>query len=246
LKVVVFGATGKAGRTVALNLLAAGHEVTAFARDPAKVSMHRHEGLNIVKGDALNAADVARAVAGQDAVILSLGDSLNPVVLKFGARLGVKRNTPPNICEAGTANVIAAMDAASVKRLICITSYGVGDTREKLSRAFKLWFRALQLGEQLADKEQQEKLVKASRLDWTLIQPVGLTDGAATGRWVESTSGDRRKRTVSRVDLAHFISQVLEGGRYLRQTVVLSQLTISERDFLTDPASTQTASTQAA
>lgn len=234
MKVVVFGATGKAGRAIALTLLAAGHQVTAFVRDPAKFAAYG--GLAVIKGDALNPADVASAVAGQDAVVVSLGDSLNPVVLKFGARLGVKRNTPPNICEVGTANIIAAMKTAAVERMVCITSYGVGDTRDRLSTVFKLWFRALQLGEQLADKEQQEKLVKSSGLDWTLIQPVGLTDGAATGRWVESTTGDRRKRTVSRVDLADFVTQVLVGGRYVRETVVLSQLTISERDFATDPA----------
>ena len=232
MKVVVFGATGKAGRTIALNLLAAGHQVTAFARDPAQAPAHT--GISVIRGDALNAAEVASAVAGQDAVVVSLGDSLNPVVLKLGAKLGVKRNTPPNICEVGTSNVIAAMAAASVKRLICITSYGVGDTRDRLSRVFKLWFSVLQLGEQLADKEQQEKLVKASHLDWTLIQPVGLTDGAATGRWLASTSGDRRKRTVSRVDLADFVAQILADDRYARETVVLSQLTISERDFATN------------
>jgi uncharacterized protein YbjT (DUF2867 family) len=234
LKVVVFGATGKGGRTVALTLLAAGHQVTAFGRNSEKLPAYK--GISLIVGDALNAADVASAVAGQDAVVVSLGDSLNPVVLKLGAKLGVKRNTPPNICEVGTAKVIAAMKAASVARLICVTSYGVGDTRDRLSRVFRLWFRVLQLGEQLADKERQETLVKASGLDWTLVQPVGLTDGAATGRWLASTSGDRRKRTVSRVDLADFIAQVLEGGCYVRETVVLSQLTISERDFADNTA----------
>ncbi|AFL73975.1 putative NADH-flavin reductase [Thiocystis violascens DSM 198] len=232
MKVVVFGATGKAGRAVALTLLAAGHQVTAFGRSPAKLPAQK--GISMIVGDAMNAVDVASAVAGQDAVVVSLGDSLNPVVLKLGARLGVKRNTHPNICEVGTANVIAAMAAASVKRLICTTAYGVGDTRDRLSPLFRLWFRVLQLGEQLADKERQETLVKDSGLDWTLIQPVGLTDGAATGRWLASTSGDRRKRTVSRVDLADFIAQVLEGGGYVRETVVLSQLAISERDFATN------------
>jgi len=243
LKVVVFGATGKAGRAVALTLLAAGHQVTAFGRNREKLPAYK--GISVIVGDALNAPDVASAVAGQDAVVVSLGDSLNPVVLKLGAKLGVKRNTPPNICEVGTANVIAAMEAASVKRLICITSYGVGDTRDRLSRLFRLWLRVLQLGEQLADKEEQEKLVKESTLEWTLIQPVGLTDGAATGRWLASTSGDRRKRTVSRVDLADFIAQVLAGVRYVRETVVLSQLTISERDFGKDIASTYTVHTAA-
>lgn len=234
MKVVVFGATGKAGRAVALTLLAAGHQVTAFGRN--REDLPEYKGISLIVGDALNPAQVAPAVAGQDAVVVSLGDSLNPVVRRWGAKLGVKRNTPPNICEVGTANVIAAMAAASVARLVCITAYGVGDTRDRSSRLYRLWFRALQLSEQLADKERQEQLVKASGLDWTLIQPVGLTDGAATGRWVASTSGDRRKRTVSRVDLADFIAQVLAGGKYVRETVVLSQLAISDRDFSTNAA----------
>lgn len=236
MKVVVFGATGKAGRTIALNLLAAGHDVTAFARDPAHFSARTYPGLRLLQGDALNAADVAAAVAGQDAVVVSLGDSTNPVVLKFGARFGFKRSTVPNICELGTQNIISAMQAASVKRLICISSYGVGDTRDQLSTVYRLWFQALQLAEQLADKEQQERLVKQSGLDWTLVQPVGLTDGAATGRWLASTTGGRRKRTISRVDLADFVAQILSSGQYGGETVVLSQLTISERDFVPQTA----------
>jgi uncharacterized protein YbjT (DUF2867 family) len=225
LKVVVFGATGKAGRAVALTLLAAGHQVTAFGRNLERLPAY--EGISPIVGDALNADDVASAVAGQDAAVVSLGDSVNPILLMLGA----KRTTSPNICELGTANVIAAMKAASVARLVCITSYGVGDTRERLSRLFRLWFRALRLGEQLADKERQETLVKASGLDWTLIQPVGLTDGAATGRWLASATGERRKRTISRVDLAAYIAETLADRRHVRESVVLSGLTIAEREF---------------
>jgi uncharacterized protein YbjT (DUF2867 family) len=225
VKIVVFGATGKAGRATALRLLSAGHDVTAFGR--RLEDLPPYPGISVGVGDALNAADVSAAVKGQDAVVVSLGDSLNPVLRK----LGVKRNTPPNICEIGTTHIIAAMQALSVKRLVCITSYGVGDSRARLSPSFRLWFRILQLHEQMADKEQQEGRVKASDLDWTIIQPVGLTDGAATGRLLASVSGDRRKRTISRCDLADFITRILERDSYRRQTVVLSQLAISESDF---------------
>lgn len=223
MKVVVFGANGRTGRAVLLNLLAAGHEVTGFARDPEKLPEWKGRDYTRIKGDAMNPADVTRAVAGQDAVVVCLGDSSNPVVL----RLGMKRSTPRNICEVGTANVIAAMQGAGIRRLVCVSAYGVGDSRDKLSTAFKVWYTALQLREQLADKERQEKVVKASGLDWTLVQPVGLTDGAFTGRWLASTSGDRRKRTISRVDLAWFIvNDVLLADAYKRETVVVSGLTI--------------------
>jgi len=221
LKVVVFGATGRVGRAVALMLLAKGHEVTAFVRDPSQLPTQA--AIPAIVGDAENADDVAKAVAGHDAVVVALGDSRNPVLL----RLGWKPLSSPNICEKGTANVIAAAKAAGVRRLVCVTSYGVGDTRALLSETHKRIFDWLQLTAQMDDKERQEALVKASDLDWTLLQPVGLTDGAATGRWLASVTGQRRKRTISRVDLAAFIiDTLLVGGGNKRETVVLSGLPI--------------------
>lgn len=50
MKIVVFGATGGAGRELVSQALQAGHEVTAVARDPASVSV-RHERLTVVQGD---------------------------------------------------------------------------------------------------------------------------------------------------------------------------------------------------
>ena len=79
----------------------------------------------------------------------------------------------------------------------------------------------------MEDKEKQSQLVKSSSLDWTLVQPVGLTDGAATGRWLASSSGERRKRTISRIDLAAFIVEILSGACNKRETIVLSGLTVS-------------------
>ena len=222
MKVIVFGATGRVGRAVALTLLTRGHQVTAFARDASKLP--EREDIAVIVGDATDADAVARAVVGHDAIVVALGDSRNP----FALALGMKRITPPNICEIGTANVIAAAQAACVQRLVCVTSYGVGDTRKLLPPMHKRIFRWLLLREQMNDKEQQENLVKSSGLDWTLVQPVGLTDGAATGRWLASTKGERRKRTISRIDLAAFIVDNLSEARYTHQTVVMSALTITQ------------------
>lgn len=222
MKVVVFGANGRTGRAVVLTLATAGHQVTGFARDPQKVP--KFAGVTAVAGDAMNLADVTPATAGHDAVVVCLGDSRNP----FALLLGAKRSTPPTICEVGTANVIAAMQSASINRLVCVTAYGVGATRHRLTLAFKLWFSALRLAEQRADKERQEQVIRASGLDWTIVQPVGLTDGAFTGRWLASPIGDRRKRTISRVDLAAFIVNTLTGEQRVHESVVVSGLTIRQ------------------
>ena len=222
MKVIVFGATGRVGRAVALTLLTRGHQVTAFARDASKLP--EQDGIDVIVGDATDADAVARAVVGHDAIVVALGDSRNP----FALAVGMKRITPQNICEIGTANVIAAAQAADVQRLVCVTSYGVGDTRKLLPPMHQRIFRWLRLREQMDDKEQQEARVKASGLDWTLVQPVGLTDGAATGRWLASTKGERRKRTISRIDLAAFIVDNLCEARFKHQTVVMSGLTITQ------------------
>ncbi len=67
MKIALIGGTGFVGKAVLEELLQRGHQVTALARDPAKYTAR--EGLKAVTADALDAAQVADAVRGQDAVI---------------------------------------------------------------------------------------------------------------------------------------------------------------------------------
>jgi len=216
MNVALFGSTGGTGRATTRALLAAGHRVTALARRPE--TLEASTGLIAIGGDALNKADVARVIAGTDAAIVTLGNSQNP----FRMMMGAKRHTAANICEIGTRNVIEAMREAGVKRLIVITAFGVGDTRDLPSGMTKLFFRLL-LKEHMADKEKQESLVKASGLDWTLLQPVALTDRPATGQWFASEDGRIRGSEVSRSDVALFIVGELAGQGRLRQTMTISR-----------------------
>jgi uncharacterized protein YbjT (DUF2867 family) len=208
MKVIVFGSTGGTGRAAIAALLAAGHAVTAFARDAATLADMRT--VRTVQGDAMIAADVAAAVSGQDAVVVSLGNSQNP----FAMLLGARRTTPLDVCEVGTRNIVAAMTETSIKRLVVVTAFGIGRARE-LPFAFKVFYLTV-LREHMADKEKQELLVKASTLDWTLVQPVGLTDAKPTGDWLADTSGRIRRQQVSRADVAAFIVSLLERGDCLR------------------------------
>jgi uncharacterized protein YbjT (DUF2867 family) len=214
LKVIVFGSTGGTGRAVIASLLAARHEVTAFARDVSALT--EIPGVRSVQGDAMRGADVTAAVPGHDAVVVSLGNSQNPFAMMFGAR----RTTPPNVCEVGTRNVIAAMEATGTQRLVVVTAFGIGRAGA-LPLAFKLFYRTV-LREHMADKEKQEVLVKASALDWTLVQPVGLTDAKPTGDWLADSSGNIRRQQISRADVAAFLVSLLEGGSCQRETMALS------------------------
>ncbi len=215
MNIIVFGSTGGTGRAVIDKLLAGGHSVTAFARDPSKLPAA--PGLTAVKGDAMNPLDVARAIPGHDAVVISLGNRQLPIAVSLGAR----RTTPRDICEAGTRNIVAAIDRDSPMRVIAVTAFGVGETKDKMSLTFKLMSQLL-MRELMEDKEHQEAVLKSSGLDYVMVQPVGLTDAPEAGTWLASTTGETRNMRISRKDVAAFIAGEIAQPRYHRQTVALS------------------------
>lgn len=213
MKVLVFGATGALGRAVVARALTAGHAVTAFVRDPARSDPA--PGLDRVVGDATCGEDVARAVPGHDVIIVSLGERPKPLDWLPGLR----RTPPSTVCETGTRHILAALPAEA--RIIVVSAYGVGDTRAVAPWYYRLYLRIF-LSDLMADKERQEALLKASGLDYTIVQPVALTDSAAAGAWVASAEGAIGKQQVSRADLANFIITEATEGQHHRQTVAFS------------------------
>ena len=195
MKLIVFGATGGTGRAVISEAIAANHTVTAFARDAGHVTVA--EGLNVVEGDAMSVSDVASALAGQQAVVISLGNSQNAFAMTFGAL----RTTPADICEVGTRNILQELPPDSNIPVIVVGAFGTGDTRIKLPLMFKIFYR-LVLREQMADKEKQVAVRKASSARYTLVQPLALTDKPAARSWTATLDGTYGKSEVSRSDLA--------------------------------------------
>jgi putative NADH-flavin reductase len=216
MKVLVFGATGGSGRAAIEHLLKQGHEVSAFTRRP-DAALLASERVRVISGDVMRPEDVERAVKGHEAVIVTLGISENPLRVRL---LGPVR-TPMNVRSAGTRNVIAAMRKHGVRNLVVQTSYGVGETRERLGLVDRLFF-ALLLKPQIADTEVQSADVAASGLDWILVQPVHLTDGAEDDVPFVSTEGDTSKMKVSRNSVGRFLAQAVLSPEFVGRSVSLS------------------------
>lgn len=216
MKVLVVGATGGSGRATVEELLARGHEVTAFSRHAGQLQPLAGR-VKLVSGDAMNPVDVERAVAGKDAVIVTLGISESALRVRlFGGT-----NTPINVRSAGTRNVIAAMRKHGVRKLVVQTSFGVGATRDKLPFIYRLMFQLL-LKPQIADTEQQEREVRASGLDWVIAQPVNLTDGVEREDPFASPDGEVRGMKVSRKRVGRFLVDAVQGAMYVGKSVALS------------------------
>lgn len=221
MKVLVIGATGGSGAAAIDELLAQGHEVTAFAR---KRVTHPSPRLRAFEGDAMNGADLERAVAGHDAVVVTLGISENALLV----RLRGSRSTPLDVRSAGTANVIAAMREHGVRKLVVQTSYGVGETRDRLPLKWRLIFWLL-LKPQIADTEVQEQLVRESGLDWVIVQPVGLTDATDDGAPFASIHGETCTMAVSRKAVGHFLAEAATSPDYVHRAVALSSRPAARR-----------------
>lgn len=119
------------------------------------------------------------------------------------------------------------MEKTGIRRLVCQTSLGYGDSVQVLDRT-PFYFRHIIvpffLRRAFADHELQEDLVKRSSLDWIIVRPGNLTDGERTGRYRHGFSASDKTITVniSRADVADFMLSQLSDDAYLRKTAGLS------------------------
>lgn len=205
MKLLIIGATGKTGRKLVQFGLEQGHTLTALVRSPRKLNM-MHANLNVEKGNVLDTEDLARCIEGQDAVLCALGHK----------RFFVKTS----ILSRGTSNLLNAMKNNRVKRLICITSLGINDSRFKLGLYYTLFTIPVILFFYFRDKAKQERMIRESDLDWTIIRPGQLTDGKRRGTYRHGPNKGSYvlTNTISRADVADFMLSQLKDTTYLRKT----------------------------
>src|ERR1051325_4683204 len=162
MNLAIFGATGRTGRCLVDQALGRGHQVTALARNPDAIS-RTHTLLRVVAGDVLDADAVNGMMTGQQAVVSALGIppwTREPVLLE------------------GIRNILHAMERFSVGRLVSESSFGVADSKAQADWLTNLVIRVV-MGKLFQQKEQQEVLIRQSRIEWIIIRPARLTNGPA-------------------------------------------------------------------
>lgn len=208
MKLAIFGATGKVGRNLVDQALAEGHEVTAFVRNPDKIDAP-HKNLLVRQGDVLDPSAVRDAIRDQDGVICALG---MPLMNKDGLRA------------KGTEIIIRIMEELGVKRFVCLSGLGAGDSWGMLPFYYKYIIFPLLMRHVYADHEQQEKIVKKSKLDWIIVRPGNFEKGVKTEQYRHGFTADDETPAlkVSYGDVAHFMLKQSGEDTYLHQTPALS------------------------
>jgi putative NADH-flavin reductase len=206
MKILVFGASGATGRELVRQGLAAGHQISAFVRNPS--SFTEVPGLRVIQGDVFDPEQVAAAIQGQDAVFTALG----------ARTLG-----PNDLLPKSSANIIAAMKRHGLMRLIVLGASGAsGDAGKYSSGLQRLLLRVLKhtlLKYPFINSAIQQQQVEASGLDYTVVLPPRLTNGAAIGKYrVLPDALPRGGATLSRADLAEFMLKQLRDPTWVRKT----------------------------
>ncbi len=209
-KILIIGASKGIGLEATRQALDRGYAVRAMARSARGISL-KGVRLELLNGSAINAADVSTALDGVSAVILSLGVAARPEMI-----IG-----PVRLFSQATEVIVPAIERAGVKRLICVTGFGAGDSDASLSFFERIPFR-LVLGRIYDDKGVQERLIRDSDLDWVIARPGLLTNGPRTSRYkVLDKRETWQNGIITRADVADFLVKQLKDNTYVRKTPVL-------------------------
>jgi putative NADH-flavin reductase len=185
--------------------LSQGRQVTAFVRNPARLSI-RGPGLRIVQGDVTDVATVDSAIEGQRAVLCALG-----------AATPLSRD---NSLIRGVRHIVDAMTRYGTQRLVYLSFLGVREGRPQLSFIGRTVVAPLLLRNVVADHEAKERIIQHSGLDWVIVRPPRLTSGPRKGNYRHGI--DIRAASVipriSRADVADFMLRQISDDTYLNRT----------------------------
>jgi len=202
--IALFGGTGRTGKHVLDQALAAGHSVRMLARRPETVTV-TSDHLVVIGGDVLDAAAVAQTVKDTDAVISVFGQV---------------KGSPPTLQTDGTRNIVTAMKDLGLSRIITLSGGGLpSEEHDRPKTADKIIRFLLQrLSPQvLADAESHLEVLRKSGLDWTVVRGPRLTDATPTGTYRVGWVGVNASTQIARGDLASFILTQIDDRQFVHQ-----------------------------
>jgi len=145
-------------------------------------------------------------------VIQTLGVKPAPELMLRGTRL----------FSDATRVLVRAMETSGVRRLICVTGLGAGDSRGRGGILYNTAL-CLFLGRIYADKDVQDRIIRESRLDWTIVRPTILTNGPPTGAYrVLVDPNDWTSGFISRADVADFLIRQVDDNSLFHRTPALT------------------------
>ncbi|MDB4867104.1 MAG: epimerase [Cohnella sp.] len=208
MKITVFGATGGIGQEIVRQGLAAGHQVTAVVRDPARFTV-TGDALDVFTSSLLDDPEALReAVAGRDAVL---------------SGLGARSRKDAGITAPLTRTVLRAMELTEVRRLLVVSAAPLGPVPQGepflLGRIVTPLVKAL-LKDIYADLKVMEEELERSATDWTSVRPPRLMNRPVTGVYRTAVEANLRGgSSIGRADVAHAMLAMIHDPAVVKHAV---------------------------
>jgi putative NADH-flavin reductase len=205
MKLIIFGASGGCGIELVAQAIERGHEVTAVARASASFDAKTARTL---RGDVTDAAFVANAIGGHDAVLSALGlrraNPKNP---------WSKLVSPVDFASRTAEHIVAGMKHHGVTRVCAISAAGVAESAAAMNVTMKFLVATSKIGIAYHDLAVMEDVYAKGGVDYQCVRPTRLTDGSLTGdvRVVESFP---TMAAISRADVAHYMLEQITKPRF--------------------------------
>lgn len=215
MHLLILGATGALGQNICREALHLGHSVTALVRSPSKLApeLISNKSLTVSIGDVLDAAVVSSlfsTAANFDAVLVALGGG------GIMARDYVRSTGTKNVIQAMEAKGMTSPLQSGAPRLVMCSTMGASESKEWIP-SFIYWM----LKHPIADTDEQEKYLRASRIPFVIARPTGLTNHLKDGSVRETLSGPVPTNTVTRGDVAVWMLKQLESGENVGKAIGL-------------------------
>ncbi|CEJ94730.1 hypothetical protein VHEMI10246 [[Torrubiella] hemipterigena] len=218
---LLFGATGRTGQHVVSQLLAQGHTAIALVRNPA--SLAARNGLTIVIGSPLSAADVKSALLATATKPTAAIFTLNTVRESdspFAAQV-----SPPRFLADSCAVACKALEDEGIRRIVVMSTAGAGSSWGGLPLLSKAFMRWTNVKYALEDHDLLDEEIRRTNMDWTLVRPVKLEfeagEGAAVQTLGDGGKGMKLSDSANVVSVAKFLVKTAVEGLYVKDAVVV-------------------------
>ncbi len=193
MKIAIFGSTGFLGKALLNKALEKGYQVQTLVRNPAKLGEFKQK-VEFVQGNIFNVEDIQETVVGTEAVLSAVGPPQ-------------KKTGKPEVYKTAMENLVSILEKQGIKRFIhtggAVHPGGENENWSMGRRMIKIYL-TLFAKPILEAKYLEWEVLKKSSLDWTLVRPPQIINGASKGELIADEKNLARTKVYVE-DLAEFI-----------------------------------------
>lgn len=216
MKILLLGASGRTGKQLLKLAEQRGIQLNCLVRASEKLG-EVAGNIQLFQGSPIDSVALEEAMLDCDSIINVLNISRTSDFPWANLR------TPTHFLSDVMTSLLSLAEKQKIGRIVSCSAWGVGDSRSELPFWFRWCIDYSNIGVAYSDHERQEKLLKTSSLDWTIVRPTGLINSQKTQQIIESYGNTPKPNLlISRKSLATYLLDAVQKEELIGKTPVIS------------------------